>query len=143
MTGSAKAYFEGTNEDGNGNWVVQLRPTTLQATDGIQIDIVCSSTSFSDGVPAGNFTVAENGSPVAGELNPGQIIDGGLYGTMFLGYDIVTGSLSEYAAAKSGSAEITANGDGSYSIDFSFVDEYGHEFTGNWSGMLTTVDYSE
>lgn len=141
MTGTAKAYFEGDYGNGYGNWVIQLKPSLYAATDGIQIDILCESIEFADGIPTGTFTVAENGA--AGNLNPGEIIDGGLYGTMFLGYDIVTGTLEEYAAAKSGSAEITDNGDGTHTLEFEFTDENGYNFKGQWSGRLELTDYSD
>ena len=141
MTGTAKAYFEGDYGNGCGNWVIQLRPSLYAATDGIQIDILCKSIEFADGIPTGTFTVAENGT--AGNLNPGEIIDGGLYGTMFLGYDIVNGTLVEYAAAKSGSAEITDNGNGTHTLEFEFTDENGNNFKGQWSGRLELTDYSD
>lgn len=142
---SAEAYFQG--DSGYymyGNWVILISTATAERQTGVQIDLLCNSLDFDDGIPTGTYKVSTQvSSAKAGNLYPGIYDDGDTYGTMYLDYDITADEITGYACAIDGSADITNNGDSTYSISFLLYDENGHSFNGEWSGTLNLNDYSE
>lgn len=105
-------------------------------TDRLFLDIVSEDVSLSDGIPSGTYSASLEESPKPGEYIPGYLINRyDLGGTLYLsgiGEDIP----NMYAPAKSGNAIITNHGDGTYTISFEFIDDKGHTFNGEWTGVL-------
>ena len=126
---------------GGGNWYVFLEPTT--GTDGLQLDLVAEGLNFADGITSGTYTAAATGNPYPGEYLVGYNDNGSLGGTMFLGGFTADGYVSEFAPAMSGDLVITNHGDGTYTFSFEFLDDKGNTWDGEWTGSLSTTDYSE
>ena len=127
-------------DTGGGNWYVFLEPTT--GTDGLQLDLVAEGLNFADGITSGTYTAAATGNPYPGEYLVGYNNNGSLGGTMFLGGFTADGYVSEFAPAMSGDLVITNHGDGTYTFSFEFLDDFGHTWDGEWTGSLSTTDYS-
>lgn len=112
-------------------------------TDRLFLDIVSENVSLSDGIPSGTYSASLGESPKPGEYIPGYLINRyDLGGTLYLsgvGEDVP----NMYAPAKSGDAVITNHGDGTYTISFEFIDDKGHTFNGEWSGILNLSGSSQ
>ena len=99
--------------------------------------------NFADGITSGTYTAAATGNPYPGEYLVGYNDNGSLGGTMFLGGFTADGYVSEFAPAMSGDLVITNHGDGTYTFSFEFLDDKGNTWDGEWTGSLSTTDYSE
>lgn len=118
---------------GGNNYTVQIMPTT--GPDGLLLDLV--SDSSVDGIASGTYTVSASGYPNVGEYLEGYMSGTNLGGTMYVGGFTEEGSVTAYAPATTGNLDITNNGDGTYNISFSFVDDLGYTWDGEWSGEIT------
>lgn len=136
------AYYGDYYYTGGANWVISLNP--LSGPDGFTTEIVAESTSFEEGIPTGTY---EAGASVS-TLYPGEymtgFMDGGyLFGTNYVGGFTSDGYVTEFAPAISGDLNITNNNDGTYVISFSFVDDLGNTWDGEWEGEIQLEDGSE
>ena len=151
---------EFTTFNGDGMFSIQLTgpfesdPESLltQGTgDYVNIEIKAdvdynSETEFGaeNGIPGGTYTVAaDSENPQPGEFVPGyqsEVGQGLPYGTYWTGaYE--AGYISESAPAVDGGLEITNNGDGTYFIEFDFIDDIGYHWYGEWSGALSIYNF--
>ena len=125
---------------GGGNWYFVLRPSDGITGDGLQVDLVGSSLDFDAGVPTGIYTAASSDYPNPSEYLVGYNNSGSLGGTMFLGGFDAQGYVSEFAPATEGNLEVTNHGDGTYTLKFSFLDDLGHTWEGEWTGAISFTD---
>ena len=51
------------------------------------------------------------------------------------------GYVNQFAPATEGDQVIVNNGDGTYQLTFSFLDDLGHTWDGTWSGTITADNY--
>ena len=106
-------------------------------------EIVAESTSFEEGIPTGTY---EAGASVT-ILYPGEYMTGFmdgdyLFGTNYVGGFTSDGYVTEFAPAISGDLNIINNNDGTYIISFSFVDDLGNTWEGEWEGEMQLEDGS-
>lgn len=120
-------------ETGGNNFTVQIMPTT--GPDGLLLDLV--SDASVDGIASGTYTISASGNPNVGEYLKGYLSGSNLGGTMYVGGFTEEGYVTAYAPATTGDLDITNNGDGTYNISFSFVDDLGYTWDGEWSGEIT------
>ena len=139
--GSAVFYGD-YYETGGGNWAIKLFPTTGE--DGFMTEIVCEAITFEDGISSGTYKPIEYGYLYPGNYATGYMnfTSGQIYGTNYLGGFDNQGYVSEFAPAMSGDLNITNNGDGTYAISFSFIDDLGYTWDGSWEGRLSLEDQS-
>lgn len=136
-TGRAR-YFGEYNETGGANWKLFITPTS--GPDRLEIDLVAEGVDFTAGIPTGVYTAASDNDALPGQYMPGGMISPSVYwGTMYLG-GFVGSTATQYAPAISGNLEITNNGDGTYKIWFSFKDDIGNTWDGEWSGAMDLED---
>lgn len=138
-TGYAEFYgdYYGT---GGSNWVIQIMPTT--GNDGFMTEVVCSSTTFANGITSGIYSPSSEYSLYPGEYATGYMASGSIYGTNYLGGFDDMGYVSQFAPAISGDMNIVQNDDGTYTISFAFLDDKGNTWDGEWSGAMDVVDVS-
>lgn len=127
---------------GGGNWYVNLSPADGVTGDGMQMDFVVESLDFSDGIPSGTYTASPTQFPIPGEYLVGYYDNGSIGGTTFLGGFTEDGYVSEFGPATEGDLIITNHGDGTYTFEFSFLDDQGYTWDGNWTGSIAMTDYS-
>lgn len=125
---------------GGNNWTLQVLPTT--GPDGFIADFVSAAGDMSDGIPSGTYTASASGYPVPGEYLQGYLSGSNLGGTMYIGGFTEEGYVSAFAPATSGDMIITNNGDGTYTFAFSFVDDLGYNWDGEWTGSIAIEDGS-
>ncbi|HIZ85701.1 MAG TPA: hypothetical protein IAC04_04345 [Candidatus Coprenecus stercoravium] len=123
--------------DAGSRWVITIRSGFSQVEDGVALDIVSSGT-FESGIATGTYTPAV-GFPRTGEYLPGSMVEGGIYGSNYIGA-FLNGMPSKYAPAVSGNLDITNKGNDNYDIKFSFVDDLGYTWEGEYSGKLTVSE---
>ncbi len=126
-------------ETGGNNYTVKIMPTT--GPDGLLLDLV-SDPSVENGIASGTYKVSASGYPNVGEYLEGYMSGSSLGGTTFVGGFTEDGYVTAYAPATSGDLVITNNGDGSYHMSFSFVDDLGYTWDGEWSGTISFVSGS-
>lgn len=111
--------------------------------EAVYFELVANSLDYKAGIPSGTY-VAGSQTPEPGEYIPGyqsEVGQGVLSGTYYVGaYE--AGYISHCAPAVSGDLNITNHGDGTYDISFSFLDDLGHTWDGEWSGELSFLDFS-
>ena len=134
-------YYGDYYYTGGANWIISLNP--LSGPDGFMTEIVAESTSFEEGIPTGTY---EAGASVT-ILYPGEYMTGFmdgdyLFGTNYVGGFTSDGYVTEFAPAISGDLNITNNNDGTYIISFSFVDDLGNTWEGEWEGEMQLEDGS-
>lgn len=151
LEGDYKLNLEGAKADGynwgdmygtgGDNWYITIMPDG--GTDGFQADFVTEVRDFSEGIPSGTYVASATDYPSIGEYLQGYMSAGGaLGGTMYLGDFTEDGLVQSCAPAMSGNLVIVNNGDGTYDISFSFLDDLGHTWEGEWSGSINLNDYS-
>lgn len=64
-----------------------------------------------------------------------------LGGTLFMSGYNEEGYVNQFAPATEGDQVIVNNGDGTYQLTFSFLDDLGHTWDGTWSGTITADNY--
>ena len=131
------AYYGDYYGTGGGNWMINIEPSG-DTGDALAVDFAVEGLDYSAGIPTGTYTAAATQYPEPGEYLVGYENGGYLYGTWYLNY--VAGELAGYAPAISGDLNITNNGDGTYELSFSHVDDLGYTWSGSWSGTIFTSD---
>ena len=130
-------YYGDYYGTGGGNWMINIEPSG-DTGDALAVDFAVEGLDYSAGIPTGTYTAAATEYPEPGEYLVGYENGGYLYGTWYLNY--VAGELAGYAPAISGDLNITNNGDGTYELSFSHVDDLGYTWSGSWSGTIFTSD---
>lgn len=130
-------YYGDYYGTGGGNWMINIEPSG-DTGDALAVDFAVEGLDYSAGIPTGTYTAAATEYPEPGEYLVGYEYSGYLYGTWYLNY--VSGEIAGYAPAISGDLNITNNGDGTYELSFSHVDDLGYTWSGSWSGTIFTSD---
>ena len=142
-TGQAIFYGDYYNE-GESRWQIQLTPAD-GVGDGMGIELFSNSTELTDGIVSGTYTASSeqyNADPFEYIVGYKMVYYSTLYGTNYLHYPTAGSRYDGGAPATSGDLIVTNNGDGSYTFKFSFQDDKGYTWDGEWSGSLTIQDYS-
>lgn len=141
----ATAYATGFGdymEYGYDNWTLQLSPTG-GGQDGVYFELYTPNGQFEDGIPSGTYTAAADYDSIGpwqymtGSLDP---IWGYISGTNYYFYEDGNSWPTAYAPALSGEVTLTVNSDGTYSVSFSFVDDFDNTWDGEWSGPVEMED---
>lgn len=128
--------------NGGGTWKLKLGPAYNSTEgDGVQIEINAEKLGFDVGIPSGVYTAGADGYPYPAYPEIGQyrrgFLENGLHsGTCYMGGFNNVGQPSELAPATEGDLEIKANEDGTYTLKFSFLDDKGHTWDGEWTGHI-------
>lgn len=128
---------------GGGNWIINLQPSDGITGDGLSADIVCPDLGVESGITTGRYTASESDIVSPGYYLKGYMDDGSLYGTIYMGNIAEGGYAQAYAPAVGGDFDITNNGDGTYDISFSFVDDKGYVWDGTWSGEVEVIENTQ
>lgn len=138
--GSADYYgdFFGT---GGGNWDISLSPADGVTGDGLNVELVCEGLDFSAGIPSGTYKASASDTPAPNEYLVGYKSGTTLGGTLFMSGYNEEGYVNQFAPATEGDLVIVNNGDGTYQLTFSFLDDLGHTWDGTWSGTITADNY--
>lgn len=137
-----KPGYYGTEDD---NWIVSIKSADGVSGDEIKLDFMAEAGSLEAGIPTGTYNVMsvspDDVKPVAGDVLPGEYFYGYLY-TWYKGDFDADGKPQSVAPAKGGTLNVTNHGDGTYTIEFSFVDDspLQNEFSGSWTGTLTVSE---
>lgn len=128
-----------------GNWAVLLNSVDgMNGGDNFEISFVTDGQSAEEGMATGTYKAAESGVPQKGEYLPGYDLLGQAGGTFFYnGFDFETLTYITVAPAVEGDFNITNLGNNEYSISFSFLDDLGFTWSGEWTGTMEIRDYSE
>lgn len=141
----ATAYATGFGdymEYGYDKWTLQLSPTG-GGQDGVYFELYTPNGQFEDGIPSGTYTAAADYDSIGpwqymtGSLDP---IWGYISGTNYYFYEDGNSWPTAYAPALSGEVTLTVNSDGTYSVSFSFVDDFDNTWDGEWSGPVEMED---
>lgn len=132
-TASATFYGDLFDTEGGSTWIMTVFPT--DGPDGVTLTIVSPGMEFDKGIASGTYIASLDGFPDPGEYAQGTMYEGTLSGTNYTG-GYVDYRPTLYAPAISGELNITNNGDGTYEISFSFLDDRGHTWDGSWSGEV-------
>lgn len=128
--------------NGYDNWIVSIKSADGVSGDEIKLDFMAEAGSLEAGIPTGTYNVMSTSpdylDPVAGDVLPGEYFYGYLY-TWYKGDFDADGKPQSVAPAKGGTLNVTNHGDGTYTFEFSFVDDspLQNEFSGSWTGSLT------
>lgn len=111
----------------------------------VHFALITNSLEFEDEILSGTYTVAKDPeSPQPGEFLPGTRSVTGmntLSGTYYVGgYE--GGYVNIAAPAVDGELNVTNHGDGTYTIEFEFLDDRGNTWDGNWTGELGFMDWT-
>ena len=137
-----KPDYYGTGDD---NWIVGIKSADGVSGDEIKLDFMAEAGSLEAGIPTGTYNVMSTSpdylDPVAGDVLPGEYFYGYLY-TWYKGDFDADGKPQSVAPAKGGTLNVTNHGDGTYTIEFSFVDDspLQNEFSGSWTGAITVSE---
>ena len=137
-----KPGYYGTEDD---NWIVNIKSADGVSGDEIKLDFMAEAGSLEAGIPTGTYNVMsaspDDMDPVAGDVLPGEYFYGYLY-TWYKGDFDADGKPQSVAPAKGGTLNVTNHGDGTYTIEFSFVDDspLQNEFSGSWTGAITVSE---
>lgn len=112
--------------------------------EAVYFEVITNSLNYDDGIISGTYTVAEDPeNPQPGEYLPGTRGSGGmnlLSGTYYTGgYE--AGYVNIAAPAIDGDLNITNHGDGTYTLDFAFLDDRGNTWDGHWTGALSFMNW--
>lgn len=139
---TASGYYYGDIlGTGGGNWYLAISPADGLTGDGFITYLVSDGLDFSAGIASGTYKAAASSLIQPNEYQVGYMSGSGLGGTMYLGGYTEAG-VTEYAPATSGDMNIVNHGDGSYTITFSFLDDRGFVWDGEWSGVINFSDVS-
>ena len=120
------------------NWFIQFNPGDGKG-DGFMMDFVSGLCDPAEGIPTGTYTAAESQDLAPWRYLKGAVVDGTLLGTAYMGDFNENGNPTSYAPAVSGDMNITNNGDGTYHIQFEFLDDKGNTWDGEWSGSFSEM----
>lgn len=131
--------------NGYDNWIVNIKSSDGVSGDEIKLDFMTEAGSLDAGIPSGTYTVMsaspDDVDPVAGDVLPGEYFYGYLY-TWYKGDFGSDGKPQSVAPAAGGELKVTNHGDGTYTIEFKFVDDspLQNEYSGSWTGTLTVSE---
>lgn len=137
-------YYGDVLSTGGGNWYVKISPKDGLTGDGFITYLVGEGLDFAAGIPSGTYKAAASANYIyPNEYQVGYLSGSGLGGTMYLGGYTEAG-VTMFAPAMSGDLNIVNHGDGSYTFTFSFLDDKGFTWDGEWSGSIdfSNVSYS-
>ena len=128
-----------------GNWAVLLNSVDgMNGGDNFEISFVTDGQFAEEGMATGTYKAAESGVPQEGEYLPGYDLLGQAGGTFFYnGFDFETLTYITVAPAVEGDFNITNLGNNEYSISFSFLDDLGFTWSGEWTGVMEIRDYTK
>lgn len=134
---SAIGYYYGDiMGTGGGNWYVKVSPSDGMTGDGFITYLVGEGLDFAAGIPSGTYKAAASANYISpNEYQVGYMSGSGLGGTMYLGGYTESG-VTSYAPATSGDLYIENHGDGTYTFSFSFLDDKGFTWDGEWTGRI-------
>lgn len=134
---SAIGYYYGDiMGTGGGNWYVKVSPSDGMTGDGFITYLVGEGLDFAAGIPSGTYKAAASANYIyPNEYQVGYMSGSGLGGTMYLGGYTESG-VTSYAPATSGDLYIENHGDGTYTFSFSFLDDKGFTWDGEWTGRI-------
>lgn len=137
------AFYGDEYGTGNGRYDISLRSAEWGG-ESVFFDIAAEGLDFSNGIPSGTYKAASGDVPGAWEYVKGyQDGKGVLWGTRYEGgYDEI-GFINVCAPALSGDLTIVNNGNDMYDVSFEFVDDRGHKWSGEWSGDIMVMDFSD
>lgn len=134
-------FYDNTTGNLTGmNWFIQFN--SVDGSDGFMADFVSGLADPEKGIPTGTYTAAESIDLAPWRYLKGQVVDGQLIGTAYMGDFNENGNATSYAPAVSGDLNITNNGDGTYHIQFEFLDDKGNTWDGDWTGSFTELSTS-
>lgn len=127
-----------------GDWYITLTSINDYDGDNFEISLITGGATAEEGIESGTYKAAASGVPQKGEYLQGYYNTLGMpSGTLFYnGMDWDTMSYITVAPAIEGDFVITNSGNDEYSISFSFVDDLGFTWSGEWSGTMSIVDFS-
>lgn len=132
----AQANFQGEYE-GNTWWVLFLGDTSADRLFQLYVNTPADCTA-ANGIPSGTYTVAATMEP--GTIDEGYVDEEGyVNGSMVLNM----AQTGVYAYLTGGELNLVNNGDGTYSIDFDFLDHNSESMLGEYEGAMKIVDESE
>lgn len=123
---------------------------TLNSEDGSEVLSIdfCASSGDTSSLPTGTYTVSSGNE--ANTVSPGRVTLTYAEPSVYVKYDMSTGEAEQMAPVFNGTMTITSNGDGQYTIEYEFYDDYNrndasltpHKISGSWSGTIPEiVDY--
>ena len=121
------------------NYLIRLFTTERVTDDGLypygegiklQLDICAPK----GGEIAGTYKIGDKSHLKAGDLYPGVWLGQQSLGTFCMQTDAKMNA--KFCAIKSGTAKITKNADGTYTIVCNFVDTDGHSIKSDWTGNI-------
>lgn len=136
------SYYGDYYYTGGGNWYFVLEPSDGLTGDGLQVDLTGVGLDFNAGLPTDTYVAASTDYPEPGEyLVSYATSEGQLGGTLFIGGFDSMGYVSEFAPATEGDFNVTNHGDGTYTLSFSFLDDKGNTWDGEWTGEIIFDNY--
>lgn len=108
----------------------------------VYFEFVSDNPEYSEGIPSGTY-VAGSKTPDAFQFIPGYKNEdvGALFGTYYVGA-YKDGYISRCAPAISGELDVQNHGDGTYTFSFSFEDDRGNLWNGEWTGQMMVFNFS-
>lgn len=136
------AYWGDDYGTGVGRYDISLNSAEWGG-ESVFFDIAVEGLDFSAGIPSGTYKAASGDVPGAWEYVKGyQDERGVLWGTRYEGgYDDL-GFINVCAPALSGELTIVNKGNEMYDVSFEFVDDKGYKWSGEWSGIISLVDFT-
>ena len=145
---ASATYYGDWYVNGGGDWQITLYPPIgTTGGDGLIIDLNAEKLGYDAGIPAGTYTAGaedfpEPAYPEVGEYRRGFLSYAGKpQGTCYVGDLDGMRNPSEMAPATDGDLIISYNDDGTYTLEFSFLDDMGHTWDGEWTGYITLSKY--
>lgn len=146
-TEASATYYGDWYVNGGGNWQISLYPPLgVTGGDGLLIDLNAEKLGYEAGIPSGTYKAGaddypESASPNVGEYRRGYLKNGKPTGTVYVGNLDGLRNPGEMAPATEGDLTITANENGTYTLKFSFLDDMGHTWDGEWTGNISLSKY--
>ena len=141
-------YYGDWYVNGGGYWQITMYPPLgTTGGDGVIIDVNTEKLGYDAGIPAGTYKAGADdfpdpAYPEVGEYRRGFLsYNGKPQGTVYVGDLDGMRNPGEMAPATEGDLIITHNDDGTYTLEFSFLDDMGHTWDGEWTGSITISKY--
>lgn len=141
-------YYGDWYVNGGGNWQISLYPPLgVEGGDGLIIDVNTERLGYDAGIPSGTYTAGADdypqpAYPEVGEYRRGFLDKGKPSGTVYVGDLDGFRNPREMAPATGGDLTVLANDDGTYTLNFSFLDDRGNVWDGEWTGNITLSKYA-
>lgn len=141
-------YYGDWYVNGGGDWQITMYPPLgTTGGDGVIIDVNTEKLGYEAGIPAGTYKAGADdfpdpAYPEVGEYRRGFLsYTGKPQGTVYVGDLDGMRNPGEMAPATEGDLIITHNDDGTYTLEFSFLDDMGHTWDGEWTGSIAISKY--